>query len=455
MKTTRRELLKGAAVLSAAGVAKCGQAMMPGEQKAHDKYAAMKIPRPEGLLDGEPALQAPAPDSMGVVFAVTAFANGFVEVADNPEMKDAETVMAEGLPQAAIDNRVMRVRLTGLKPGTRYWYRAGAAKLERPIGYWVKPSETVWGGVHSFVTPGESAPSHFAMMCDTHAQFAQMARITSLYRKLGVPLVVWNGDVPNSKMDTLEDLVQNYLLPPENAGYAADTPIAFNCGNHDYRGWAAGRLGEVMMARRPQERKSKYAELVRNFAFKMGDVALIGLDTGEDKPDFHPANGGFARFTRYRKIQALWLKEQFLRPEIASAPYVVAFAHIPLVEIWPGANPGTILDDFAEWQKECADLWGPILTENGVQLVLAGHIHAYRCDSAAAGRSWAEITGGGRGASTYQTLVECKVEGDSLLVRVHNTDSGEIVAEHWFRPRRPATLQASGGVAAASARSNS
>ena len=96
-----------------------------------------------------------------------------------------------------------------------------------------------------------------------------------------------------------------------------------------------------------------------------------------------------------------------------------------------------------------------MLTENGVQLVLAGHIHAYRCDPPAAGRPWAEITGGGRGASTYQTLVECKVANGRLLVRVHNTDSGEVVAEHWFRPRRPAAFQASGGVAAASARSNS
>ena len=434
-EASRRSFIRGVTTLSAAAVAKCGVAMTPGEQKAHDKYNAMVIPRPVGLLDGEPALQAPAPDSMGVAFAVTALANGFVELADNPELRLPRRFMAEGMPLAGVDDRVLRIRLTGLRPGTRYWYRAGAAKLEHPVGYWTKPSEIVWGSVHSFVTPGDNAPSHFAMMCDTHADFAQMARITRLYRELRVPLVVWNGDVPNSLMNTKEDLVRNYLLPPENGGYAADTPIVLNRGNHDFRGVAANRLGEVMMTRRPEERKMRDVALDRNFAFRMGDVALIGLDTGEDKPDFHPANGGFSRFTQYRKAQTEWLKDQFLRPEIANAPYVVAFVHIPIVELWPGANPGTILDDFATWQKECAALWGPVLTANGVQLVLAGHIHQYRHDAANATRSWAEITGGGYGRATYQTLVECMVDGGELLVRVHNTDAGTIVGEHRFKPR--------------------
>lgn len=432
----RRGFIKGMTTLSMLAAAKCGSAMMPSEQRAYDRYNAMVIPRPDGLLEGEPVLQAPAPDSMGVAFAVTALSNGFVELADNPELKNPQTFMAEGMPLAAIDKRVIRVRLTGLKPGKRYWYRAGAAKLVHPVGYWTKPSETMWSKTHSFVTPGENAPSHFAMMCDTHEEFTQMSRITSLYRKLGVPLVVWNGDIPTSLMNTKDDIVKNYLIPPKNDGYAADTSILLNRGNHDFRGFAANRLGEVMMPRLPSERTMRDIALDRNFAFRMGDVALIGLDTGEDKPDNHPANGGFTQFTPYRRAQTEWLKDQFKRPEIANAPYIVAFTHIPLIELWPGANPGTTLEDYAVWQKECADMWGPILTANGVQLVLAGHIHRYRYDAATPTRSWAEITGGGRGTKTFQTLVECKVEGGELLVRVHNTDTGAIAGEHRFAPRK-------------------
>ena len=433
--TGRRSFLKGAAVLSAASMLKTGSAMMPAEQAAYDKYNTLVIPRPEGLLDGEPVLQVPAPDSMGVAFAVTALANGFVEVSDNAEMSRPVRFMAEGMPLAEIDDRVLRVRVTGLKPGTRYWYRAGAAKLEHPVGYWTKPSEIVWGKVHSFVTPGENAPSHFGMMCDTHAHFKQMARIVKKYRELGVPLMVWNGDIPTSLTNCREDFVKHYLVPPENDGYAADTPIVPNRGNHDFRGTAANRLGEVMMPRLPSERSPRDLALDRNFAFRMGEVALIGLDTGEDKPDHHPANGGFSRFTPYRQAQAAWLKDQFVRPEIAKAPYVVAFVHIPIFDPDPNANPGTILEDYAQWQTECAELWGPTWTKNGVQLVRAGHTHRYRFDPATPGRSWAQIVGGGRGDKTFQTLVEGKVEDGKLVVRVYNTDAGTIVGEHAFAPR--------------------
>jgi hypothetical protein len=190
-----------------------------------------------------------------------------------------------------------------------------------------------------------------------------------------------------------------------------------------------------MMPRLPEERSMRDIALDRNFAFRMGDVALIGLDTGEDKPDHHPANGGFSRFTQYREAQAVWLKDQFARPEIAHAPYVVAFVHIPLFDSNPNANPGTLLEDYAAWQKECAELWGPTLAQNGVQLVMAGHTHRYRFDPATSDRPWAQIVGGGRGNKTFQTLIEGKVAGGELVVRVHNTDTDALVAEHRFKPR--------------------
>lgn len=432
--TSRRTFLKAVASLSLAGAAKSASAMMPAEQRAYDAYNAFETARPDGLLDGEPVLQCPAPTSAGVAFAVTALANGFVEIADNPGLENAQTFMAEGMPLAGIDDRVLCVRIEGLQPGRRYWYRAGAAKLSRPTGYWTKPSEKVWSKTHSFVTPGENAPSHFAMMTDTHTRYKQMAKITKLYRSLGVPLVVWNGDVPSSHIDDREHLVRCYLAVPENDGYGADTLIALNRGNHDFRGNAVKRLGEVMMPRLASERKLRDIALDRNFAIRMGEIALIGLDTGEDKPDNHPANGGMSQFTAYRKAQALWLKDQFERREIADAPYIVAFTHIPILEVWPGANPGTLLEDYAAWQKECAELWGPILTEHGVQLVLSGHLHCYKYHPAAEGRSWATIIGGGPGRN-FQTLVEGKVDDGSLLVRVHNTDEGVVVAEHRFPPR--------------------
>ena len=55
--------------------------------------------------------------------------------------------------------------------------------------------------------------------------------------------------------------------------------------------------------------------------------------------------------------------------------------------------------------------------------------------------SWAEIVGGGRGDKTFQTLVEGKVEGGELVMRVYNTDIDKLVAEHRFKPRAVSFMQ--------------
>ena len=50
-----------------------------------------------------------------------------------------------------------------------------------------------------------------------------------------------------------------------------------------------------------------------------------------------------------------------------------------------------------------------------------GHRPGRRCrERIDATRPWAEIIGGGRGGNTFQTLVEGKVEGGELVMRVHN-----------------------------------
>jgi predicted phosphodiesterase len=409
--------------------------MLPSEQEAYDICVAAPTPPAGGLLASEPVLQAPSGDSMGVAFAVNGLSVGFAEVSESPGMEGATRFLSEGFPRVAPDDRILRVRIEGLKPGTRHWYRVGAARLAHPIGYWSKLGDIAWSNVHSFVTPGSGAPSRFAVFGDTHADFPSMARATAKYRALDVPLVVWNGDVLPSKIDDRESLVRHFIDIPENAGYAADTPILFNCGNHDYRGDWAGKLGDAMMPRPPREVAGRHPALDRNFAVRMGEIALIGLDTGEDKPDDHVANAGITAFSRQRQLQAVWLEDALSSKEIAEAPFAVAVVHIPLFDPDPDANPGTVLINYAQWQKECADLWRPALERHGVGLVVAGHTHRYRFDPPSPDRSWAQLVCGGAGDNTFQTLAVGEVEDGELVVRVHDTDSGTVAAVHRFKPR--------------------
>jgi hypothetical protein len=441
----RRKFIGSAALLAAGIVTKDSHAMMPSEQAAWNAYKAAPDVKREGMLDSEPLLHSPAPDSMGIGIAVTGTVLGMAEVADNPEMKNARRYYPEGMPLPRLDDRVVLVRADGLKSGTKYWYRVGAAGLTHPVGYWTKQTIPEWSKVYSFTTPGDNAPSHFAVINDTHVKWEPFKKVTDKLAEIAPQVTIWNGDLPHSLTDRREDWVKIFYKPGSGEGFAASMPIQVNRGNHDFRGLASGKLGEIVLERSALERSVRDRELGWNYAYRQGDIALIGLDTAEDKPDAHPANGGFTCFERYRSAQTKWLADQFKRPEIASAPYIVAFVHIPIYDPDPNANPGTILEDYAMWQKQAADEWGPILTANCVQLVIAGHRHRFRHDPAGAGRSWEQIVGGGpilTGSDgkperkRFPTVIEGRVVDGRLKVKVHDIVSGSLAGEYSYAPRK-------------------
>lgn len=432
----RRSFLSGSALVAAAVVAPAQAAEAP-----------KKVRKPfEGIGDapfvvGEPCLQAPAETTMGVTWCVSGLAKGVVEVADNPEMANARTVKSGGYGLVPIDVAALEVRLEGLKPATRYWYRTVTTPFtDYKNIYDAKLGEPVVGKVHSFTTLGAGAKTHFAVMNDTHAQWKAFDLVTKKMKELKPGVILWNGDATNTTQEK-ETAVQIFLDPPVAAkDYAADIPTCFVSGNHDFRGSWISKKEEVMQPRHPAERSGAEWDLKWNFAVRMGDVALIGMDTGEDKPDGHPKWFGLANFEPYRKAQAAWLEKALARPDIASAKYKVVFCHIPLYAApdhpdYP--HDGVKIDphDYAYWSRECHDLWSPILVKNGVQLVICAHKHKYRFDPATAGRPWAQIVGGGCELpkdvpERFPTVIEGMVEDGKLKITIHNLKTGVVQAVH-------------------------
>ena len=411
--------------------------------------APKKVRKPyEGIGDApfvvaEPCLQAPAETTMGVTWAVSGLAKGVVEVADNPEMTNARTVKSGGYGLVPIDIAALEVRLEGLKPATTYWYRTITTPFtDYKNIYDAKLGEPVVGKVHSFTTLGAAAKTHFAVMNDTHAQWKAFDLVTKKMKALKPGMIIWNGDATNTTQEKAT-AVQIFLDPPVEAkDYAADIPVCFESGNHDFRGSWISKKEEVMQPRHPAERTGAEWDLKWNFAVRMGDVALIGMDTGEDKPDGHPKWFGLANFEPYRKAQTAWLEKALARPDIASAKYKVVFCHIPLYAApdhpdYP--HDGVKIDphDYAFWSRECHDLWNPILVKNGVQLVICAHKHKYRFDAPTADRPWAQIVGGGCELpedvpERFPTVIEGTVENGKLKITIHNLKTGVVQAEHHF-----------------------
>ena len=442
----RREFLKGVSLAATTGLSGEATASSVHEEAAKAALAAdERIARHAArhrLICSEPMLQVPAETSMGVVWAVTAMANGWVEVSEKPDLSDAKTFVCGGLGLTGFHERVLQVRLTGLRPATRYYYRIIAERMDYRSNSLRIKGEREFGSVHSFMTLGAGAPSHFCVMNDTHLDHAALGMVMSKIGDLKPVATLWNGDALHSG-ETIEGGVRSFLAPQGGrADYAADNPILFNPGNHEYWGLWTRRLDEVLMKRLPSERPSRDWELGRNYAVRIGDIALVGFDTGDSRPDDHPSSAGLSNFKPYFEAQTVWLADALKRPEIASAPYLLASCHIPLLPRESEKdNPGW-------WLRYGRDNWGPLLTEAKAQAVLVGHMHEYRFNPAGTMRSWAQIEGGGfeRGercfgsrkivnAGYFPTVMDVRAEKGKLVVEVWDVWRGKIAGRHEFGSR--------------------
>ena len=90
------------------------------------------------LITSAPMLQNYAETSVGIAFAVSAMANGFVTIGRRANLSDGQTIKCGGYRTTEISDRVIQVRITGLKPATTYYYRIGADRIEYKGGYSMK-----------------------------------------------------------------------------------------------------------------------------------------------------------------------------------------------------------------------------------------------------------------------------------------------------------------------------
>ena len=436
---SRRGFLTGTGALAATAVAAAETNTAAPE--ARDPFLGTQgVP----LKVGFPNLQAPGETTMGVSWKVSGLAKGVVEYADNPAFENSSFARPGGYGLVPVDVSALQVRLENLKPATRYWYRTITTPFVdyRNI-YDAKLGEPVVSKAYSFTTLGAGARAHFCVMNDTHAQWKSFQMVAKKLKELAPAAVVWNGDATNTTQKK-ETAVEIFLDPPVvDRDYATSIPVLFESGNHDFRGSWISKKEEVVLPRHPAERRGDQWDLKWNFAVRLGDMALVGMDTGEDKPDAHPKWFGLANFEPCRRAQADWLRGQLARPEIASAKFKILFCHIPLFAAentsdYPHDGMKIDPQDYAYWSRECHDLWAPILEKGGVQLVVCAHTHRFRFDEPTATRPWAQVVGGGPelgvshgqpNAGRFPTVVEGMVENGRLRLLVHDVFNNRVVLD--------------------------
>lgn len=336
------------------------------------------------LLNGSPVVTGPSHEATTILQAVNRPATGFVEIriegaGDADEGDGWKRIDAECDGLLPYDAHVLKFRLPPLPPGVRVDYRVTATEIDFQNAYKIVRGETSQSSRRTFrsLAP-QNGTTRFAIWNDTHENQETIAALVHRTADAAPDFVLWNGDQTNDIYD--EAKMANQYLCPGGLALADRWPLAYLRGNHDVRGPAARSLPKFTGT--PDDRYY--------YAFRSGPVAILAMDTGEDKPDDHPVFAGLACFDAMRREQTEWLAEVAKESWFHEAPHKILCCHIPLW--WHDESKGE-----APWwfSRTCREAWQDLLVEAGVKLVISGHTHEHAWLPANDERPIGQLIGGG------------------------------------------------------------
>ncbi|TWT82686.1 Calcineurin-like phosphoesterase [Planctomycetes bacterium CA13] len=383
------------------------------------------------LIVSPPVVQNPRSNGFGVSIALSGLATAWVEYGFSPDNL-AFTAIASHRGLMSADDRTMHIRVHHHEP----------LPTDRPIYYRVVAQPLTYGGAYALQRGKPQSESTYALRLpnpqaerirlisinDTHENLDTIRALHGKIEKLNPDVLIFNGDICNN-FDAADSPEQIMLNPAKekNMSWASTRPLLFSNGNHDVRGERA-RDAIKSFAGCPESPSLPY-----NQALRLGPLALITLDTGEDKPDKHPVFAGTAAYEPYRQEQANWLKQVTERQEIKTAPYKIVACHIPLRGL-EGQNDGTTLEGYASYCGFGAKLWLDTLKETGFQAILSGHMHSDRLDQAADDMPILQFVGGGpRPEHATLTIIDAaQADGkQSLHIRIVDLQGNLLHENKW------------------------
>jgi len=377
----------------------------------------------EFAFTSPPVVQTPLGDSLSISWTTNALANCRVEWGYDRKLGLQAKAAHHGLVE--FSDRFHSIRLRGVEK-KRIFYRIAAQEVKYGGAYRIRTGKTIHSEVFSVNPPDADADeAHVTIANDTHAKDDLLDALIARVNTLAPDFHLWNGDICDS-FNSEEQLAKIALSPGTKplVGWASNRPLLYVPGNHDVRGRYAGSLVKAMSPwpmgpnDPPALNRSSRIAGTYCFALRHGPLALIGLDTGEDKPDRHPAFAGLADFEDYRRAQTKWLVSVLKRPEINSAPFLIACCHIPLRGL-KGDNDGRTLKGYAYYSGQGHDEWMKPLADAGCRMVVSGHTHRPRIQKPAGDCPVYQVVGGGSRAGSA-TLIRIEVDKAELQLTIED-----------------------------------
>lgn len=353
------------------------------------------------ILRTDPYLQNPTGNGITVTWLTNTPAYSWVEYGTDT----ADLIMARTLVdgQAMAGNELNKIRLNGLTPGQKYYYRIHSREILFYGGY-----EKIFGGTgvspfYSFTLPAPGDKDFTAVIFnDLHQYLGTFDALLKVIREKGVnyDFAVFNGDCIDDPASQKQAVA---TLSHYTSGIGAeDIPVFFLRGNHEIRNAYSIGLRELF----------DYVGDKTYGAFSWGDTRFVMLDCGEDKPDDHWVYYGLNDFEGLRKDQVGFLQAELSSKAFKKAGKKVLIHHIPIYGETDRYNP-------------CRELWDPLLKKAPFAVSINAHTHRFAYHPAnTVGNGFPVVVGGGfkpEGA----TVMVLERNGDAMTLTVYGTQGNE------------------------------
>ena len=349
----------------------------------------------------KPYLQNPVGNGITVMWETTVPAYCWVEYGtDTTQLKRARTIV-DG--QVVCNNYLHKIRIDGLQPGQKYYYRVCSQEILLYQAYKKVFGNTAQSAFSEFTLPATDTDSFTAVVFNDLHQHTQTFRaLCQQIKNVNYDFVVFNGDCVDDPGDHNQ---ATSFISELTEGVCGDRiPTFFMRGNHEIRNAYSIGLRDHY----------DYVGDRTYGSFNWGDTRIVMLDCGEDKPDDHWVYYGLNDFTQLRNEQVDFLKKELSSKEFKKAGKRVLIHHIPLY-----GNDGKNL---------CANLWTKLLEKAPFNISLNAHTHKYAYHpKGELGNNYPVIIGGGY-KMDGATVMILEKKKDELRVKVLNA-KGKILLD--------------------------
>ncbi len=360
-----------------------------------------------------PYLQNVTNSEATVVWVTDAKALSWVEVAPD----DGTHFYREARPKfyqthlgKRLLGRVHAVRITGLKPGTKYRYAVASKEVLSQVKYKVHYGDVVATNVYrkgaekiTTLNPAKESVE-FVVLNDIHANQEQLEALLDTYDKK-TDMVFYNGDMVSQIVD--ENTLFSGFIDASVKRFATDVPFYMVRGNHETRGAFAASYMDYF----PTATNKPY------YTLHHGNIFFIVLDGGEDKPDSNIEYYETADYDNYRKEVAEWLEKVVKSAECKSAKYRVVLMHMPFIggnKMWHGT-------------RHAMECFLPILNKANISVMLSGHTHRYSYYTPDKTDAEFPIL-----VNAHDTALKARVDGEGIVIDVVDK-AGKVKHTHTFK----------------------